>query len=446
MADRSRAGLVALGYADERIDPAHDTDPLASRLGGRPLWLDGASPPPARDTAVCGQCGSDMLLLVQAYVPLHGSPYDRVLYVWACNRRACSGRPGATRAVRAHLLNAEYAKRLEKSKTAKSKARAAPAKPTLFSGGGQGPAPPLDFGSVWRAAAPAAQPAGGLFSGPLFGKRDSVPPADELSADIGRLSIAPSPAEPSPVEPSPVEPSRPEPSQPDTTEDWVDWSLDVQGAQAMYLAFEDEDVAGTKDRGRGRAGPAGPEQPADDGEWGEEKYEAATLPRGTDAAFARFARTASRNPEQVMRYQFGGAPLLYTARDETARLLGAAAPGHEQHADDSDSDGDDGHGAWGYSPGGLPRCPRCGGRRVFECQLMPALLSVLRLSSHVPQRQMQQQRLVGRELMQAVDLGAEFGTVLVFVCEDDCHDDGQPAAAAAYYDELVLVQLEAHAD
>ncbi|KAI8325889.1 hypothetical protein GQ54DRAFT_254128, partial [Martensiomyces pterosporus] len=83
-----------LGYSDGDMGPAEDTDPFACKLGGRPLWLDQTSAIPDPSASVCEQCGSDMALLVQAYVPLADSPYDRVLYVWSCNRRACTGKPG----------------------------------------------------------------------------------------------------------------------------------------------------------------------------------------------------------------------------------------------------------------------------------------------------------------------------------------------------------------
>ncbi|KAJ2798603.1 hypothetical protein H4R21_003862 [Coemansia helicoidea] len=239
----------------------------------------------------------------------------------------------------------------------------------------------------------------------------------------------------------------------------------------MYLAFEDEEEpraharVGTQCRaeiqeameaacavhehGGGRHGKS-KQVAADD--CAEERYERDALPPGTDAAFARFSRVVSRNPEQVLRYQFGGVPLLYTAQDETARLL-RAGPQSGDSGSDSDSDSDAGGGGWrrGCSTDGLPKCPRCGARRVFECQIMPALLSVLQLSSHAQQtagreadlRAAAAQGLAGGRLLQSFDLGMEFGAALVFVCEADCHRE-QPSGrpGATYYDELVLVQQE----
>ncbi|KAJ1736013.1 hypothetical protein LPJ61_000230 [Coemansia biformis] len=500
---RLAAGPVALGYADSAIGRAQDVDPFTSKLGGRPVWLDSVSVLPARATVVCGQCQSDMPLLVQAYVPLHDSPYDRVLYVWACNRRACSGRPGAASVVRAHLLNPEYAqtlaKRAEEATKAQSRCakKAAPLPRTQFSGRAS-PTEPLDFGSVWSAAgvaADSAQPAslagnGGLFSGLIFG---AEPPAavgldvgtgdaggrgDDLLAGIEYLDIASKPAEPASGAAAVAATVAAAAA---ATAD-ADWARDIQGVPAMYLSFEDEVVsaedAGLQTRyrteirkavelasgalGRSNAGRAQSKRQAaaaaDDSTdgWDGEQYERTALPRGTDATFARFLRVVGQNPEQALRYQFGGAPLLYTAQDETARLLGSSggrppAGGGASHLDDaSDSDGNsdsDGDSAGGwmrrYSTDRLPRCPHCGGRRVFECQLMPALLRVLPLDSRgADLRAATAQGLAGKHLLQSLDLGLEFGTVLVFVCENDC--DGGLGVGATYYGELALVQLEAH--
>ncbi|KAJ2717305.1 hypothetical protein H4R19_000057 [Coemansia spiralis] len=468
MTGRPASDPVALGYADEDIDPALDVDPYASKLGGRPVWLDDESPVPLRAAAACQQCGSAMLLLAQAYVPLRDSPYDRVLYVWACNRRACSGKPGAAKAIRAHMRNEEYARTLARRTEGASRPRPPQPKqaglPGSLFAGTTGPAEPLDFGSVWRADASRTESptdSAGLFSGLLFGKRLADPgaapapsPKDDagLASRVEQLSIASEPAAAAVAEgEGEVDASR------------AGWDQDVPAVPAVYLAFEDEEALGTG-TGAGtqyRTETREAMEAAADGDGGaDERYERDALPKGTDAAFARFSRVVSRNPEQVLRYQFGGAPLLYTAQDETARLLlrpqSRACPSGGDSDSDSDADGDCSSRRQGYSTDQVPRCPRCGARRVFECQIMPALLSVLPLSSYARQtaghsadlRAAAAQGLAGSQLLRSVDLGAEFGTVLVFVCEADCHG-GPPAAShrvtgAAYYDELVLVQQEAH--
>ncbi|KAJ2553689.1 hypothetical protein EV175_002849 [Coemansia sp. RSA 1933] len=231
--------------------------------------------------------------------------------------------------------------------------------------------------------------------------------------------------------------------------------------------------------------------------WADEIYERAVLPKGTDSAFSRFATVVGHNSEQVMRYQYGGVPLLYSMQDSVAKMLVASksqqsqkprpdtkakypntGKDYESEDDDSDSENDDStttdtNSRQIYSTKALPRCTFCGGQRTFECQLMPALLTELPLANNYHRHHTHltsqrnnsgadssvQKRLVGSQLLQSLDLGVEFGTMMVFVCENDCHDgktgldylsrDAHSMAkyaAAVYYEELVLVQQEVHID
>ncbi|KAJ2500619.1 hypothetical protein GGH96_002564 [Coemansia sp. RSA 1972] len=477
---------ATLGYSDGSVG-SDSTDAFTSKLGGLPQWLDDTSAIPA--AALCGQCGSAMAQLAQMYAPLDGSPYDRVLYIWACCRRACTGKPGAARAVRAHLLNAEYALKLAKQNKPAVKQK----KPSVLAGGlfGSTTLPAvadLDFGSVWRSGSDLTDSnvqSDSLFTGLLFGKQalsnaDDVPSCkhtsefeplfgkpkltkaeqglssssgedsltvEKLSAGLGQIAISP---------------EKPQ----------SEWPTNMESVAAQYLAFETEilaDDAQIHQRYRAeidqaldlaaeascRKGKGSQAASSGEPDWSEERYERAVLPKGTDAAFSRFTYIVEKNPEQVMRYRFGGRPLLYTTQDDTARALGAGA----DSANDDDDD-DDAMCTDEYLTNKLSPCPHCGGQRVFECQLMPALLTVLELPVHVAAATVStKERLAGSELMRAFDMGLEFGTMLVYVCAADCHG-GQTGvgylgnnatsmskyAGATYYEELVLVQLESHMD
>ncbi|KAJ2785641.1 hypothetical protein GGI15_001842 [Coemansia interrupta] len=491
----SYTAAALLGYSDGPIKPSEDCDPLASRLGGRPLWLDPTSAVPERSTGICENCGGEMVMIVQAYVPLEDSAYDRSIYVWACNRRACAGKTGAAKAVRGHLLNKEYALKLVKRKraaSAKSKS-AAKSKAALDTPAASATVPKFDFGSVWLSSDSgstkstgsgnkADRQAGSLFSGTfgsgsLFGgaasksnesptkspTQDADQREDELLAkQLGQLDIIPEHAE------------------------RVDWPEDISSVPAQYLEFDSEELADgyqlderyrdhidqamelVAESARTREKKAGG---TDEDEWADEKYERAERPKGTDVGFERFVRMVSQNPEQVMRYQFGGEPLLYSMQDETAQKLGVSKCDGDSDDDDEEEEEDEdsgnnsaGYQGWlhrrGYRSERLPRCEHCNGRRVYECQLMPALLSVLPLAAHAkPVVVSSGERLVGSQLLQTVDLGLEFGTVIVFVCENDCHGGltgtdylGKTASSmdrfspAAYYNELVLVQMETHVE
>ncbi|KAI7825795.1 programmed cell death protein 2 [Kickxella alabastrina] len=503
---KAQAAMM-LGYSDGPMEAADDSNPFACKLGGRPLWLDSTSAIPDWSAAMCGHCGSSMIMLVQAYVPLNDSAYDRVIYVWACNQRACTGKTGAAKAVRGHLLNKEYALKLVKRQrdtSAKKKEKlvlaAAATKPA--------PAAKLDFGSVWRTggfgsagsetSAFGSSSESSLFSGPLFGGQASQ--SDLLSFSfMGKAEKQPASNKQTETAETTEEPDElgevldtqleqlAISSEPDEQVKRVEWPETAAHVPAQYLEFDNEKLSDRKieeryraeieqamelaaesacSRGKKAAASAAAAGGGGGDEWSDEKYERSAQPKGTDAGFERFVCVTSQNPEQVMRYQFCGEPLLYTKQDAVAQQLGIQAD-DANDSDESDGDVDDGDAVdlvprlrrRGYSAENLPRCEHCGGRRVFECQLMPALLLVLPLAAHAKPWTGGNggARLVGGQLLHTVDLGLEFGTLLVFVCENDCHGGrtgtgylGKSAASmdryvpAAYYEELVLVQLENH--
>lgn len=120
-----------------------------------------------------------------------------------------------------------------------------------------------------------------------------------------------------------------------------------------------------------------------------------------DKAFLRFSTRLQHNPEQILRYDFRGEPLLYSYGDEVGKRLY-----RHQHA------GSSGHvttvGGDDSVSGKLPRCEYCGSQRVFELQLVPHAISMLE---------------EGREklgLDAKDDAGMEWGTVIVGVCGRDC--------------------------
>lgn len=126
-----------------------------------------------------------------------------------------------------------------------------------------------------------------------------------------------------------------------------------------------------------------------------------------DKAFLRFSTRLEHNPEQILRYEFRGEPLLYSYGDEVGKRLyrhqhnPSGPSGHVTTAvvggDDSDS-----------VNAKLPRCEYCGSQRVFELQLVPHAISMLE---------------EGREKLKLDakdDAGMEWGTILVGVCGSDC--------------------------
>ncbi|KAJ3172303.1 programmed cell death protein [Irineochytrium annulatum] len=197
--------------------------------------------------------------------------------------------------------------------------------------------------------------------------------------------------------------------------------------------------------------------------WAGEAYEK-IRPKHYNKSFKHFQRTVETEPEQCLRYAFGGTPLFFATDGVHQRIVGAE---------------------------GVPRCGACGGRRVFECQVMPAVLSVLptereagraekveKIEREKKERE-EAERVTaaiagGAEnsaaaaqngdkgqgkskakaagppsldeitaFLSTMSLGMEFGTVLIFTCENDC-EGGKRAAVgdAAYFEEWAAVQAE----
>ncbi|NWI25174.1 PDD2L protein, partial [Sula dactylatra] len=119
------------------------------------------------------------------------------------------------------------------------------------------------------------------------------------------------------------------------------------------------------------------------GEGDNEKYEKSEV-KSRDHTFHKFMKRISVCPEQILRYSWGGQPLFITCPPANINK-------------------------------GIPACSNCGSKRIFEFQLMPALVSMLRSDS---------------------DLSVEFGTAIVYTCERSCW----PTNHQTPLEEFIFVQ------
>lgn len=133
-----------------------------------------------------------------------------------------------------------------------------------------------------------------------------------------------------------------------------------------------------------------------------------------DTTFQKFADRLSQNPEQVLRYEFAGQPLLYAKSDAVGKRLGAAIEAAAGVAKVQVKSG---------GSGAMPKCGNCGADRVFEVQLTPYAIVELEAEE------------LGLE-------GMEWGTVILGVCARDCVARGVRQAEVGYVEEWVGVQWE----
>jgi pre-rRNA-processing protein TSR4 len=152
--------------------------------------------------------------------------------------------------------------------------------------------------------------------------------------------------------------------------------------------------------------------------WQGETYEKQHLPRGVDKQFKKFTERVEFSPSQCVRYEFNGQPLFYSAlRPDQQKLI--ASP-----------------------------CKHCHGPRVFEFQLMPNILSILPTTEYASKDQPAQKSSIegkakhidAKTVLDSWNVGMEFGTILVFVCQKDCHQGS--IEDVSYIEEAVVVQYE----
>ncbi|KAI5854328.1 programmed cell death protein 2 [Tricharina praecox] len=386
---------VLLGYAE--TEPSSD---LISHLGGEPIWPHPSSPADAR-LAKCACCNKLMPLLLQLNGAIPESPHERMFYVFGCKEKTCRRKKGSMKALRGVKVSKDYELRIAKAKEEEEARRAEekrkreedatkPKAGNLLFGSGAGlgmgaEGNPFSAGgnpfSTTATAAATANP----FSTKPAAPTTATPTAEKLTksfADTLRISSTTKP------EPEPLlyGPSEPWPSPLPFTYPLFYFDADYETlVPDAPIPQKIEEVLG--DDKTSDSLPVS-NNDADDGH--------------LDTVFQKFADRAGQNPEQVLRYERGGCPLLYSHNDEVAKTL-------------LDSKKE-------FTTGRIPSCTECGKReRVFEFQLMPHAISVLEGDS------------MGLD-------GMEWGTVIVATCT--CAPKVRDVNGVGWVEEWVGVQWE----
>ncbi|XP_075796194.1 programmed cell death protein 2-like isoform X2 [Pelodiscus sinensis] len=115
-----------------------------------------------------------------------------------------------------------------------------------------------------------------------------------------------------------------------------------------------------------------------------EKYEKSDI-KNRDHVFHKFMKKIAACQEQILRYSWDGQPLFITCPPSSMNKV-------------------------------VPVCPTCGSNRVFEFQLMPALVTMLKSVD--------------------ADLSVEFGTVIIYTCQRSCW----PANHQNPLEEFIFIQ------
>ena len=417
---------VLLGYASK--EPTGDS---ISHLGGLPVcfvplpflsnveltrreqtWLDEHTAPPGA-LATCGVCKGLLSLLVQLNgdLPQNFPGHERRLYVLGCRRKACRRKDGCIRGFRGVRMLKGFQEKAEDAAPDKS-----PAHPALQTP----PAQPMLGEQLFGAKAPSNTKSGSLnpFSNSSTGNASANPFASTSSTS--NANPVPTPVPKSLVSSKDSDMSTlPETfaskarisgaasPTPSAHQPWPAKSAFLPPYPYYYLDAEYETLDS----------PSKPSVPAnarlDVEESGSSSADARedkdAFESTLDRTFQKFADRIGQNPEQVLRYEFGGQPLLYSKADTVGKLFSPDASASKVSSTTR-------------APG-MPRCRNCGAERTFEAQLAPHAITELEAEDI------------------SVD-GLDWGAVLLGVCSKDCVPVGVKEGETAYVEEWVGVQWE----
>ncbi|EEP81963.1 conserved hypothetical protein [Uncinocarpus reesii 1704] len=408
---------VLLGFAEDEA-----TDDTTSHLGGWPTWLDPSTPPPG-NFAKCKSCNDPMPLLLQLNADLPEKfPHDeRWLYIFACTRRTCNRKQGSIRALRGvkkHKMTSNTQKDEAKAKDKKEpKESPVPQQnigATLFGVAPGNPSATTNanpFSTTSGSTGSLANPFAQLSSPSTLAAIPPQKPVDEAQkedrslpesfADKVRLSpSSPSSSPPPTKTPELTGPVEPWPAQSSFPPPYRHYFLDAEYetiSRPSTPRVPSNVQIGTLDDDPSSAGAAE----------GKDTFESSI-----DKSFLKFSTRLGHSPEQVLRYEFRGTPLLYSTTDAVGKLLSPSTG--SAHVKVS-------------AAARMPRCGVCSRERVFEVQLVPYAITVL--------EEGREGIGIGKD-----EGGMEWGTIIVGVCAGNCGLERE--GEVGWREEWVGVQWE----
>ncbi|KAF8425524.1 programmed cell death protein 2 [Tirmania nivea] len=367
-----------------------------------------------------------MTLLLQLDGEVPESPHQRVFYVFACLQKQCRRKQGGVRAIRgvgirkAALAKEEELKkrRLDEEEAARKRKEEEASRPLpgdmLFGSGlGNAGAKSVNpFSMVGGAAAPS--PFGNPFSTNSAATTAQMPPS-KLTTSSTSTTTTPSTlpttfAAALKLNSKPIVPRDPEPLFYGPPEPWPN-PLPTPPFPHYYLDADYEELSATPESLLQRASQSVQTDPTSlldsssppsgggsSDDWGG--YEKSTL----DTTFQKFSDCTSENPDQVLRYEHKGVPLLYSKTDAVGKLLSPL-------------------NSAGEALKNVPGCLSCGKQRFFEFQLMPHAIAMLEVED------------VGLD-------GMEWGTIIVASCTCVPRQVDGNGNGVGYVEEWVGVQWE----
>ncbi|KAF5393794.1 hypothetical protein D9757_000383 [Collybiopsis confluens] len=452
---------VLLGVPDGPITSGSElADAAVSRIGGHPVrvistnaFLPATEPPIS--SSQCQNCSFPMELLVQMWCPFENSPMDRALYVWGCANPGCQRKDGSVRAWRGLRYNDKYAAKLEAKIARKREQEEAMRRAAEQADKAKQAAQSNPFSM--KSTSAASNPFG--LGAQIFGGA-KVPTSTENSNEIEEDQAFENQEEDDTE--SDAESSSSSESlltaMTRTTLDESPWKASPAYMPSLYLSTASEYLPPKPKSkmippGAQISDPAADERGRGGGKdisWAFEPYENSLE---VDQVFERFTKRVEYEGEQCIRYELNGTPLPFSSDKIFQSLFPTpitdplpvikpdfkvVIPPRRVYSPYSSPS----------SPRLLSPCPICKGKRIFECQLMPNLINILRDSSNKSESKKkmsdeERHAAVQKMLKGGTEKGMEWGTCMVFSCENDCRVDADGKELKnVWREEHVLVQWD----
>lgn len=385
--DATTKSSVFLGFVDAEINNEEDEPTVEDTfIGGQPVWLDPENPP-ADDLLICKNCQSPLALLLQAFAPLEGALYDRVVYVLGCKKSECNRAPGSVRAIRGVLKDPKRIAELEKQQEEELKSQ-------------------LD------EKLKLENQRNYLFDEKKTGSTETNPFSASGSNPFSSSSTDSNPFSASPFDQKKVDEkptfssiaSKAAPPKPQPKKSTLAKKLPEYPG---YFAYVDPEKFNKKPQSKKLPENMNISDSALDldevgsssGKERELNPEAQAISAGLDdKVFQHFSDIVEYNPGQILRYDLGGKPLLFSSKDDTAKKVSKNLVPNPP-----------------YNPSST---------RHFELQLMPKAILDLEKGET------------------AITGGIEWGTIIVYTDVEDYMPGLTETQHVGYVEEWVGVQWE----
>ncbi len=391
---------VYLGFADLDVSIPGNEEPTINDtfIGNKPIWLNN-TPPKDSNLLKCPICNDKMGLFLQAYSPLDDIKYDefisRVLYIFGCLKHSCfrkskNGKScfrvikGIYKDLKAEIeYENEQKQKIKKQK--EQELRNASLGNDIFNS--------TDNSNPFDGDGNTTNPFASITFPALPGSSSNSNNNSEKVKTKGPSYAAIASSKESKVTESEATESKLE-SKLDV-ETIVD--LDLPTLPGYFIGVSKEVLKKPKIPDNFKYTIDTEIEEEETTSSSNKKDNIGSLYEGTniDSSFQHFLEIVSSDPEQVLRYNRGGRPLLYSSKGEIYHMFN----GHKE----------------------LPQ------GRIFELQLMPYLISIFEDSK------------TEKEILEQ---GMEWGTLIVTTAADDTNVVLDEKTQVGYVEEWIGVQWE----